>query len=49
MKSSTPHIEKIRKDLVALAKAKKEHIEHFKKGGSIADFKPKQVHASRPF
>jgi hypothetical protein len=49
MKSTVQHIEDIRMKLVEQAKAKKEHVEHFKKGGSIADFKPKYTHVARPF
>jgi hypothetical protein len=49
MKSTKEHIEKMRIMLVEQAKAKREHIEYFKKGGTIADFKPNYKNVVRPF
>jgi hypothetical protein len=49
MKSTVKHIEKIRVTLAEQAKAKKENIEFFKKGGTLEDFKPKYKHVARPF
>lgn len=41
-------IQKIREKLIEHAKQKKEYVSHFKNGGTIADFKPKYKHVSRP-
>jgi hypothetical protein len=49
MKSTVKHIEKLRASLAEQAKAKKEHVEFFKKGGALEDFKPKYKHVARPF
>jgi hypothetical protein len=49
MKSTVKHIEKLRETLAEQAKAKKERIGFFKKGGALEDFKPKYKHVARPF
>jgi hypothetical protein len=48
MKTPKQEIETIQKRIAEQAKAKKETIAHFKKGGTLADFKPKYKNVARP-
>lgn len=49
MKNDLKQIEVIKKDIAEMAQAKRDRINHLKRGGSLKNLAPKYKRPSRPF